>query len=452
MKTIALIDDDFSIREVFSTYLLSKGYNCIAYSYPLDFIKDVREHKHFDIVITDVSMPKVSGLELLSWLQRYYPKMSTIVMTAHCEQEIASIAYQGGACLFLEKPLRCEQLNRTIRLLSQEGLSGEVFHITLIDCLQTLACDSQPRILKIQQNASNYFLLALQNNQLEGLSYVSESETLAGAAAFKNLICVGDATFSELNAEAHQDLLSQSLAVPLPRIALQIAQYQDELVQKPLRAQTLGIWGPEAQKQLLSKLLNNMGFEISEQKESCQAHIVLGTGLPHFEQIMALKKPMIIAEKYAGLFSKSLKENTENLTQIVSFKSMSEWAVYINHCFLRGLSGTLNKISVFQLIQLISHAGSTACIQLKDLIKQEESTLYFVQGKLVEALSPQQQGEKALLEGMRIRMGYFQQIPFVEPISRSLETFSVTRLLMNCSRPFELEGAFVDKIDSLMEN
>ena len=59
-------------------------------------------------------------------------------------------------------------------------------------------------------------------------------------------------------------------------------------------------------------------------------------------------------------------------------------------------------------------------------------------------------GESALFDSMRIRMGFFQQVAFEEPPSRQLESYSVTRLLMNFSRPFELEEAFTQKIDGLL--
>lgn len=76
--------------------------------------------------------------------------------------------------------------------------------------------------------------------------------------------------------------------------------------------------------------------------------------------------------------------------------------------------------------------------------------IHFEQGKLIEACSQQTSGETALLDSMRIHMGYFQQIPFQTPPSRQLENYSVTRLLMNFSRPFELEEVFIQKIDGLL--
>lgn len=451
MKTIALIDDDKSIQELFSAYLCKMGYDCRVYDNPVDFTKDLKQHaRSFDLAITDINMPKVSGLELIPWLNRYHPQMCTIALTAHDAKDIESIAYQGGACLFLKKPLKLERLHRIIRLLSQKGLSGEVFHVTLIDCLQTLACDSEARVLKVQENGHSHLLVALQHNQVQGLLYEAEGKHVQGVEALAKLVCIGDATFSELHAEHYNDLIAQNLNIPLPQVALHIAQYQDESPTPAIKAQTLSIAGPTAQKKLLSQILSNMGFEISEQPEACHAHIVMQATPEALQRINDYPKPTLIAQHDMPLMGSSLAPGNPHSIQAQALQSVGEWAAYIKSHFIRGLSGTLNKISVFQLIQLVSQASTTGCILIKDLIKQQESTLYFIQGKLIEATSNKAVGETALFESMRIRMGCFQQIPFQDPPSRQLEGTSVTRLLMNYSRPFELEDPFVKKIDSLI--
>lgn len=451
MKSIALIDDDKSIRDVVSAYLHRAGYDCVAYAHPLAFTEDLKQQRRqFDLAITDVNMPRVTGLELVTWLKRYYPGMCTIALTAHASEEIESIAYQGGACLFLKKPLKMAQLHRTIRLLSQEGLSGEVFQVTLIDCLQSLACDSNPRVLKIQEDGRSYLLLALQNNLLQGLLYVGQNVQLQGMDALEKLTCIGDATFSELDASTAKELIHQALNIPLPQVALHIAQYQDESSFRPIKAQTLGIYGPPSQKALLAQILSNMGFEISENPEVCHAHIVMASTPDAFAEIATYQKPVLVAQKYEPLLTSRLTEDQKACVQAHHFESVSEWGAYIKLHFIRGLSGTLKKINVFQLIQLMSQASTTGCILLKDLVKQREGMLYFVQGKLVEATLNDATGECAFFESMRIRMGIFQQVSFQEPPSRQLENFSVTRLLMNVSRPPEFEDLFVEKIDGLI--
>ncbi len=455
MKTIALIDDEQSIREMLDAYLTRMGYQCTVYEHPLLFTQDLRNGKHFDFAITDIHMPKVTGLELVTWLKRYYPSLCTIALTAYNSQDIESVAYQGGACLFLQKPVKLDQLHRVLRLLSQEGLSGEVFHVSLVDCLQTLACDAKPRSLKIQENGSSHFMVALQNNMLQGLSYEHGGERIWGEAAFAHLMTIGDATFSEITSEQGNLLLAQSLNIPLPQIALHIVQYQDEQTEQPIKAQTLGVWGPDAHKKLLTQILNNMGFDVSEHVEACHAHLILNTTPDHLSKILPYQKPVLIADKYLPLFSQQLGASPPDFVRSVALTSVAEWAAYIKAHFIRGLSGTLKKVSVFQLIQLVSQAGTTGCIKLKDLIKQKENTLYFVQGKLVEATSQgvdKLVGENALFDSMRIRMGFFQQTAFEEPPSRQLENYSVTRLLMNFSRPFELEEAFAQKIEGLLSS
>jgi CheY-like chemotaxis protein len=77
--------------------------------------------EHWDLVLTDVQMPGMTGLELLGGLRRIAPALPVAVVTAHAPAGPAEAALLLGADAYLEKPLGINQLISTATALISEG-------------------------------------------------------------------------------------------------------------------------------------------------------------------------------------------------------------------------------------------------------------------------------------------------------------------------------------------
>ena len=96
----------------------------------LEAIKDVRP----DIVLTDMDMPKMNGLELVSSLRFQYPSIPTVLMTAHGSDELAVQALEAGAAAYVPKSKLDEMLLGTLEQVL--GLiKANRSYASLIDCL-----------------------------------------------------------------------------------------------------------------------------------------------------------------------------------------------------------------------------------------------------------------------------------------------------------------------------
>ena len=73
-----------------------------------------------DLIITDIKMPGLSGLELLQKVSERYPDLPTIVITAHSDIDNALSAYKGGAFEYLAKPFDLD----TIKALALKAVSS----------------------------------------------------------------------------------------------------------------------------------------------------------------------------------------------------------------------------------------------------------------------------------------------------------------------------------------
>ncbi len=102
-RHIWIIDDDDSIRWVLQKALESADFIVTSFDNANTILDKLKQEKP-DALITDVRMPGIDGLELLSFLSSDYPDLPVIIMTAHTDLDSAVSAYQGGAFEYLPKP------------------------------------------------------------------------------------------------------------------------------------------------------------------------------------------------------------------------------------------------------------------------------------------------------------------------------------------------------------
>ena len=106
-KTVWIVDDDDSIRWVLSRALAKAEHKVEVFSDAESVLSNL-ENKQPDVLMTDIRMPGMSGLELANKLREEIPNMPVIIMTAHTDLDSALSSYQSGAFEYLPKPFDIE--------------------------------------------------------------------------------------------------------------------------------------------------------------------------------------------------------------------------------------------------------------------------------------------------------------------------------------------------------
>lgn len=114
METILIVDDEKNYLLVLEALLSSEGYEIILSNNGRDALRTI-EDADLDLVITDVKMPGMSGMELLSRSRELKRDLPVIVMTAYGTIEMAVEAMKQNAYDYITKPFQNEELKITIR-------------------------------------------------------------------------------------------------------------------------------------------------------------------------------------------------------------------------------------------------------------------------------------------------------------------------------------------------
>ena len=109
LENILVVDDEEAIREVVSTMLESKGYQCTTVSNGRA-AQDHVKRRTPDLVLSDMIMPEMDGLKLLEWLRQYDPEVPVIMVTAIHDISTALEAIRRGAYDYILKPFEKDQL------------------------------------------------------------------------------------------------------------------------------------------------------------------------------------------------------------------------------------------------------------------------------------------------------------------------------------------------------
>jgi DNA-binding NtrC family response regulator len=113
-ETILIVDDEVEILELLELIITDKtGYRVLTSSNSLEVLEILLREKP-DLLITDLRMPEVDGLELLVGALRLDPDLPFIVITAYGTCEVALEALEKGVFDFITKPFRQEQILLTI--------------------------------------------------------------------------------------------------------------------------------------------------------------------------------------------------------------------------------------------------------------------------------------------------------------------------------------------------
>jgi len=126
-ERILVVDDEPNMLRLLKTILMDKtSYEVTTTNNPLEVSKLLQE-SHYDLVVTDLKMPLVDGIDLIGIVKNIDATMPIIVITAYGTIETAEEAIQKGAYDFITKPFRKETILITIkRALEWKRMQGEL--------------------------------------------------------------------------------------------------------------------------------------------------------------------------------------------------------------------------------------------------------------------------------------------------------------------------------------
>ena len=103
-KTILIVEDDEQVRHSLTNILEEVGYSVVEASNGKEVLQDLKRSADFCLLLTDIAMPDMEGLELITHLRRHHPKLPIVAMSGTFEGKFLNAARLLGAKETLQKP------------------------------------------------------------------------------------------------------------------------------------------------------------------------------------------------------------------------------------------------------------------------------------------------------------------------------------------------------------
>lgn len=224
---ILLLDDDPDVLDIYQQMLLqlpSEPEVHIATSGASAMT--MLDAEPFNLLVSDLNMPRMDGLQVLAIVRRKYPQVRTVVLTGAADEQMRARAYAMGIDLYLEKPCSEKELNFLKdcleSLLDTEQVGGfrGIQSKSLVDLIQLECLSGSSAILKIT------------NGKLDGRIWIQSGEVIdastqemEGEAAFRRILSWRTGNFEILPSDSERP---RKILTSYQGLLLDTAQALDE--------------------------------------------------------------------------------------------------------------------------------------------------------------------------------------------------------------------------------
>jgi YesN/AraC family two-component response regulator len=194
LKKVLIVDDEETL-----TWSMAKSLSKDKDKYEVIIANNGREALNYlqtnkiDLVITDIRMPDINGLDLLVKIKKEYPHTKVTIMTAYGSSDVQKEANQRGSLYYIEKPFEISDIRKIIidLISKKKGFQGKVYGLQLTDI--------------IQMNCLGRLTTALiiTRDEEKGVIYLNEGEIIhaecgeqKGTEAFYNILSWNEGEFA----------------------------------------------------------------------------------------------------------------------------------------------------------------------------------------------------------------------------------------------------------------
>lgn len=284
---ILLLDDDEDLLELYREILgrlpsKAEIHTVTSGSRALSLLSSER----FSLLLCDLKMPRMDGLQVLSIVRRKFPQMRTAVLTCLLDEQFRARAYAMGIDLFLEKPNSSKEVSFLLDciecLLDQEAIGGfrGVQSKSLVDIIQLECLSQSSSVLKISNGSTDARIFIQDGEIIDALT-----QDLSGVDAFRKILSWKTGNFEILPPEAGR---ARTIFASCQGLLLESAQALDEA---QARSSAGGENGSSASQQVapqpLAELSRFHGVEFVLSLSSTDERRFTSWGLDNAEQVAA---------------------------------------------------------------------------------------------------------------------------------------------------------------------
>ncbi len=206
---VLVVDDEQGLRDLLSYELGIQGYQVVTAGDGMEALEKVRQFK-FDMVITDLKMPKMGGMETLEEIKKIDPNIEIIMATGFGTIEVAVDSMKKGAYDFIQKPYNIDEISALIEKALEKSQLKAL--IALYESSKAIFSTVKlTELLEIIMNLIQKVLLADEGSLMllgeDGKLHIAASRGMDPKVANQVHLAIGERVAGKVAEERHEQLL-----------------------------------------------------------------------------------------------------------------------------------------------------------------------------------------------------------------------------------------------------
>ncbi|MFN8673340.1 MAG: response regulator [Candidatus Sericytochromatia bacterium] len=446
---VLVVDDDKSNLLIISTQLKKQNYEVFKAEHVIQALEIIKTN-NIDVVITDIEMPYVNGIDFIMWLSKYKPEIQVIVMTGYGFDELKEFSTGTGVLKYFEKPIDIEKIISAIKeSITKKGISAKISKVKIFDFVQLIIFSGKDKVVSVYDSKSETGgNIYIKNRKVID----AEIRDIKGIDAFYEIVKIRDGYFSEYDLFKDREItitkpttmIMLKAAEVLQQIALEDIEYKKDMnvviiEDNPIDTMILQKYLTDRNFNVLSTASGEVALELMK-KEKGNYLAIIDIDSVALDGFNLMKK--LIEEKLAKevfLITAFSSEDTRNkaynsgatgfFTKPIDIKEL-EPVIAVNFGNKGGLSGIVKGISITDFLQLEQASKSNKVINVIDNYSSKEGKMYISASKILHAEFDGNSGINAFSKILQVKNGSFIQKEWEDPKEISIDQ-NIQNLLMD---------------------
>lgn len=229
-ETLLLVDDEPGIRKVLGITLADAGYEVLTAECGEEALKKFREH-HPPIILTDIKMPGMDGIDLLKIIKEENPDTEVIMITGHGDMELAIKSLKFEAIDFVTKPIRDDVLEIALKRARDKIVMREKLR-AYTENLERLVAEKSARLIEAERQAAVGQTISAMAHAFRDIA----GDLNGGIRYFNDMPCYVAIHSRELEIVAANQLFKERIGDKIGHKSWEIYQNEDTAAPCPVEA------------------------------------------------------------------------------------------------------------------------------------------------------------------------------------------------------------------------
>ncbi|MFN4149845.1 MAG: response regulator [Candidatus Sericytochromatia bacterium] len=438
---VLVIDDDNITLIILEKILLKEGFFVESGKSAVDAIKALTE-KSFDIVISDIKMPNLSGFDLMIWMKSNKIRSKLIMMSSDVTPSLKKDYEKYGVLQIIAKPFTDEELIENIDFALEENFNANVSNLSMFDLIKILIMSNKDRGIVVKSHIS----------EKNGLIYIKRGEVvfaqydnILGENAFYNLMSIQNGIITEVDFD---EKIQQNISLPFGFLLMESARFIDDTPSEtlPENIKILSVDDDPVILKILNEFLSKKNCIVTTTTSPSEALKLLKDNKYNF-LISDINMP-----EFNGfeLIDAVIENNIEITPIFITGHGSSEYhdtsinkgalkylekPIDLNELYkilTSGIQGSIHQVTLLDYVQLMVNSQVSSLISVASPASDLYGKIYIKNGNIIHAKYNNLVGEEAFNAMAIIQRGVFSQIEWEEPEQISINKTPM-KLLINFS-------------------